>query len=285
MILTLVRKRCSVDLTVSPPRTENCTVLVNQGEQQGDHCRYRNNAQLVLEFDVGHLPQQVELRVRGLVSRLNPNEGYSPITVLANGKPAVINYTMPGQGYQPHVAAFHIPGTLLQDGKNQFALQVSGEAKSFFWLYGVELLLNDPFACNLTANPPVVTAGLTLTRSAGQFENDHLRCDRGDGITLSLHMPKPQTDNAGLVLDIYGLVSRLGPERGYSPVDVIVNGKVIASRVEISPDGYDPQVGEFFAPAEILKDGENTVGLRVCDDVRSVFWLYKFSLIAVGYGS
>lgn len=285
MSIQLIQRISSANCQVNPIATDRCTVVRNLGEFQANHWRYGNNQELVLEIDLPAPLQQIEVRVNGLVSRLEPNEGYSPITLLANGQPIVSDYTMPGAGYQPHKAAFHVPQKLLKVGKNQIALRISGQAKSFFWLYGIDLLLLDGFTCNLTVDPPVTDAGLVLTRKAGMFQNDHLRCSIGDGVTLALHLPKPQTDHAGLVVGIYGLVSRNGDHDGFSPVDILVNGKVIASRVSISPGGYSPELAEYFAPADILKEGDNSIGLQVCNDAQTVFWLYKINVIPVGYGA
>jgi hypothetical protein len=93
------------------------------------------------------LARQISIAITGLVSRLNPSEGYSPIDILINNRIFVTHFTMPDAGYNGQTATFTIPSDFLIVGKNTVTIQIIPTARSYFWLYNVAVgngtLVND----------------------------------------------------------------------------------------------------------------------------------------------
>jgi hypothetical protein len=98
----------------------------------------------------------------------------------------------------------------------------------------------------------------------------HLTID-SEGL-LRLDFPVEQPSAA--TLTIKALVSRLGPNRGYAPIDIVVNHEVLFSRNSLPDDEDYPHEVRFSVNGDHLRSGVNTLELRVVRESRSLFWLY-----------
>jgi OAA-family lectin sugar binding domain len=128
-----------VDFRMFPPVTVNTQVKQNDGRFIDDHVILGNDQQITIAFFVSasNLAQNVSLTMTALVSRLEPSEGFSPISLTVDGRTIVTDYTMPGGGYKGETSTFMIPPDLLTVGKNSVTIQVAPSARSYFWLYDV----------------------------------------------------------------------------------------------------------------------------------------------------
>jgi hypothetical protein len=109
-----------IDFTCAPPRLKNVALVTDDSVFSGDHVLLGNNASLVIAFEVSEDDlEQTVVSFVGLVSRLHPHEGYSPVTLSINGTEFVLNYTVPGGGGipqtlmpSPDVSAFALLASL-----------------------------------------------------------------------------------------------------------------------------------------------------------------------------
>jgi hypothetical protein len=266
----------SADMTVNPPRTSpGLAITANQGQFQNDHWRYGNGNVLAISFalDYAGTPRDfVLLSVTGLVSRLGSSDGYSPVTLSVNGQTLASNVTISGGGYNPQRADFLVPASMVHAGQNTAQLQVAADARSYFWLYRMDVtemaFLRQVGTADVSVWPPR-TVGLTITQNDGQFAGDHEIIGNNGRFTVSFPLDAPTP----LIVDFVGLVSRLGDQDGYSPVTVSVNGHVIASNYTVPGGGYNYQSNPFYAARELTQAGQNTFTIQVAADARSYFWL------------
>jgi len=273
----------SADMTADPPRTSpGVAITANQGAFQNDHWRYGNGNVMAISFglDYAGTPRDfVLLSVTGLVSRLGDQDGYSPITLSVNGQTLASNVTISGGGYNPQRADFLVPAAMVRAGQNQAQLQVANDARSYFWLYRVDVtemaFLRQVGIADVSVWPPK-TAGLTITQNDGQFAGDHEIIGNNGRFTVSFALDAPTP----LIVDFVGLVSRLGDQDGYSPVTVTLNGHVIASSYTVPGGGYGYQDNPFHAARELTQAGQNTFGIQVAADARSYFWLRGASVFS-----
>jgi hypothetical protein len=128
-----------VNFRMFSPLTVNANIVSNGSVFVSDHVILGNDQQITIAFPVSEsdLAKQISLAITGLVSRLNPFEGYSPIDVSINNRAFVTHFTMPGHGYDAQTTTFTIPADFLIVGKNTATIQVAPDARSYFWLYNV----------------------------------------------------------------------------------------------------------------------------------------------------
>jgi hypothetical protein len=111
-------------------------------------------------------------------------------------------------------------------------------------------------------------------RAAG----DHWVIDAGGAVSVDF---PADADSDEVTLKIRALVSKNGPESGYAPLDVLVNGQTLISGFRLPGGGDLPQVVTFAVPGEWLEEGTNTLELRSAEDSRTMLWLYRVLLESV----
>jgi hypothetical protein len=135
-----------IDFSSDPPRLENVELVTDNAVFSNDHVILGNDECLDIEFEVSEDDlEQTVVSFVGLVSRLNPDEGYAPVTLSINEQEFVSDYTVPGGGDIPQKCPFQISAELLHPGTNTFTLQIASDARSYFWLYRFAVdRVNDP---------------------------------------------------------------------------------------------------------------------------------------------
>jgi hypothetical protein len=125
---------------------------------------------------------------------------------------------------------------------------------------------------------PARTANAAIRAENAGHAGDHWVLDAGGTVWVDV---AADTESSEVTLKIRALVSKLGPESGYAPLDVAVNGHPLVSRFRIPGGGDLPQVMTFAVPGEWLTDGTNTLQLRGADDARTMLWLYRVLMESV----
>lgn len=129
------------DFTVQSPKLSNMTLVSNDSQFNTDHAILAPGQQVVIAFTSQPNTKSVFLTIRALVSQAGPNNaGFSPINLFCNGQVVVSNYTMPGNGYTANTTSIQIPFQQLTATNNQLRLLVAPEAKTFFWLYNLQVV-------------------------------------------------------------------------------------------------------------------------------------------------
>ncbi|MFD2415185.1 hypothetical protein [Amycolatopsis pigmentata] len=138
------------------------------------------------------------------------------------------------------------------------------------------MTLNPVFA-DFSTDPPRTANGSVRAHRAGSA-GGHWIINSGGAVWLDFVVDAP-LDEA--TLKVRALVSKLGPESGYAPLDILVNGQSVTSRFRIPGGGDLPQTMTFAVPGEWLRPGTNTVELRSAEDARTMLWLYRVLLESV----
>ncbi|WP_406009121.1 discoidin domain-containing protein [Streptomyces sp. NBC_00637] len=112
------------------------------------------------------------------------------------------------------------------------------------------------------------------------FGGSHLTLDAGATVTLDFEVADPQ-DIPEATLTVTALVSRLGSAPGHAPIDVLLQGEVLAENLTVPGGGDLPQDNAFAVPARLLKPGTNTLEIRVSAEARSMLRLYRITLDSV----
>lgn len=133
---------------------------------------------------------------------------------------------------------------------------------------------------------------VTFAREPAPAANAVLRIERGtasggrlllgaDGF-VELTFDVPAEDAGGeATLQVVGLVSKLGRESGFAPLDITVNDRCLIHDWRIPGGGDLPQPMDFSIPAGRLRPGTNTLRLASAIDARSMLWLYRITIDAV----
>ncbi|MFI9583633.1 alpha-1,2-mannosidase [Streptomyces sp. NPDC052236] len=82
-------------------------------------------------------------------------------------------------------------------------------------------------------------------------------------------------------LKVTALVSKLGRSPGFAPIDVLIQGEVLAAGLTVPGGGDLPQDNVFAVPGRLLHPGTNTLEIRTSADARSMLWLYRVTLDSV----
>src|SRR5262245_7276725 len=116
-----------VDFRMSPPVTVNMQMKHNDSHCVDDHVILGKNHRITIAFFVtkSDLTRKVTLAITALVARLNPSEGFSPISLAVNGRTFVTNHTMPGGGHKGETSTFIIPPELLTVERNSATIKVA----------------------------------------------------------------------------------------------------------------------------------------------------------------
>ncbi|GAB7036425.1 MULTISPECIES: hypothetical protein [Catenuloplanes] len=130
------------------------------------------------------------------------------------------------------------------------------------------------------AQTPPLTGNAELTVEGGHPAGGHLALGAGGSVTMTFQVP---AENAHLeaTLRIVALVSELGGEIGYAPLDVTVGGQPVVRDWRIPGGGDLPQRMDFAFPAGMLSPGANTLRLTSGAGARSMLWLYRVTVDSV----
>ncbi|GGZ43152.1 discoidin domain-containing protein [Streptomyces bluensis] len=105
----------------------------------------------------------------------------------------------------------------------------------------------------------------------------HVALHAGGTVELDFEVTDP-AEIPEATLTITALVSRLGSSLGYAPIDVLLQGEVLAEELTVPGGGELPHDNVFAVPGHLLKPGTNTLEIRVSAKARSVLWLYRITL-------
>ncbi|MEV4706542.1 DM9 repeat-containing protein [Actinoplanes sp. NPDC049316] len=124
---------------------------------------------------------------------------------------------------------------------------------------------------------PARTANASLDVRGVVAATDHLKLNAGGFVELEFDVPSPTTAQE-VTLGIVALASMRGPDAGFAPLDVTVNGRSLVDRWRIPNNGGLPQHMQFAIPADRLRPGANRVRVASADDALTMMWLYRLTL-------
>ncbi|MGW3316175.1 alpha-1,2-mannosidase [Streptomyces fungicidicus] len=128
---------------------------------------------------------------------------------------------------------------------------------------------------------PTRLANAGIRYHGARFAGSHVALSAGGSVTLDFEVADPQ-DVPQATLTVTALVSRLGSDLGYAPMDVLVQGEVLAEDLTVPGGGDLPHDNVFAVPGRLLKPGTNTVEIRSSAKSGSMLWLYRITLDPVG---
>jgi hypothetical protein len=269
------------DFTVSPIPQTNARLVKNDTRFQGNHSILDKDGKVTIKFDLPAVPSTaaVVVTVVGLVSRLESNEGKAPISLFFNSRLIAESHPMPGAGYRPSTSTFPVSSDLLlKEGENTLTLQVASDAQSQFWLYSLAVDLSPIMSVDFTVPPPPQPNKVTLVKNDTQFRGDHSILGNNGRVVIEFNLPAGYLEKAkAAMVTVVGLVSRLEPDEGYSPISLLFNNKTFISEYAMPGAGYSPNTSIFQVPPKLLTEGKNTFTLQVVSDARSYFWLYSLA--------
>jgi hypothetical protein len=134
-----------------------------------------------------------------------------------------------------------------------------------------------PIFVDFSVSPLRTNAGVRKD-GAGQA-GDHWNIDARGRVYVDFPSDGPGDE---VTLMIRALVSRLGQDRGHSPLDVFLNDHSVISGYRLPGGGDLPQDVAFSIDGGWLRNGTNTLELRTAGDATSMLWLYRVFLESVG---
>ncbi|WP_406356128.1 alpha-1,2-mannosidase [Streptomyces sp. NBC_01635] len=129
---------------------------------------------------------------------------------------------------------------------------------------------------DFSVHPPRL-ANVEVRHEDGRFAGSHLALGAGGSVTMEFEVEDP-ADIPQATLTMTALVSKLGPEPGYAPVDVLLQGETLVEGLTVPGGGDLPQDNVFAVPGHLLKAGTNALEIRSSAKARSMFWLYRITL-------
>lgn len=271
-----VGKALAANLRVSPVAlSPGLSITTNGGSFAGDHYKYAQNTSFGLQFSLTDLgpAAQVSVALYGLVSRNGNQDGYSPISLIFNGKPILADYTVPGGGFGPQWVEVAVPAELCVSGANTIVMTVSPDATTFFWLYDFAVSKGQFYTPVATADfsvSPPKTNQLTVSQNDGSFAGDHVKIAQNGVVSVTY---QAASASAALMIEFDGLVSRNGNQDGNAPVSLSVNGTQIIANYVVPGGGFGYQANDFVVPPQLVKAGANTFSLQVASTGTTYFWL------------
>ncbi|MFC8392677.1 alpha-1,2-mannosidase [Streptomyces sp. NPDC057238] len=124
---------------------------------------------------------------------------------------------------------------------------------------------------------PARLANADVRYQRARFAGSHLALSAGGSVTLDFEVADPE-DVPQVTLTVTALVSKLGSDLGYAPMDVLVQGEVVAEDLTVPGGGDLPQDNVFAVPGRLLKPGTNTLEIRSSAKAGSMLWLYRITL-------
>lgn len=276
--------------SINPPQLQGFGMVHSDGAFENDHIKLGISQNVTLSFNwdaAAHSSDTAALSLSALVSRTSEGEGYSPITISVNGNTVIADYTIPGGGYGAYPNFFIIPPVYLFQGANQLQIQTSPAARTYLWLYNLNLKIfryvqeND--VADFSKNPPAVNQNLRLIENSGEIAGDHIRIGNNDKVAVEFGSGEFQNQFGHTLFSVYGLVSRSSESEGYSPITLKVNGQPIISNFTVPGAGFAPHLIQFVIPSSQLANGTNTARLQVAPDARTFFWLYNLQITRLTY--
>jgi hypothetical protein len=127
------------------------------------------------------------------------------------------------------------------------------------------------------ARKPASAANAALRIERGTATGGHLKLDADGAVELTFDVPEREAGGEA-TLGIVALVSKLGREVGFAPLDVTVNDRCLLHGWRIPGGGDLPQHMDFAVPAGLLRPGPNRLRLSSAPDARSMLWLYQITI-------
>ncbi|WP_371100304.1 discoidin domain-containing protein [Streptomyces sp. PU_AKi4] len=124
---------------------------------------------------------------------------------------------------------------------------------------------------------PTRLANADVRYQRARFAGSHVALSAGGSVTLDFEVEDPE-DVPQVTLTVTALVSKLGSDLGYAPMDVLVQGEVVAEDLTVPGGGDLPQDNVFAVPGRLLKPGTNTLEIRSSAKAGSMLWLYRITL-------
>lgn len=124
---------------------------------------------------------------------------------------------------------------------------------------------------------PALSSNAVVGHRGARFGGSHVALGAGGAVTLDFEVEDPQ-DVPQATLTVTALVSKLGSELGYAPMDVLLQGEVLAEGLIVPGGGDLPQDNVLAVPGRLLKPGTNTLEIRSSDQAASMLWLYRITL-------
>ncbi|MER6622212.1 discoidin domain-containing protein [Streptomyces sp. NPDC000931] len=124
---------------------------------------------------------------------------------------------------------------------------------------------------------PTRLANADVRYQRARFAGSHVALSAGGSVTLDFEVEDPE-DVPQVTLTVTALVSKLGSDLGYAPMDVLVQGEVVAEDLTVPGGGDLPQDNVLAVPGRLLKPGTNTLEIRSSAKAGSMLWLYRITL-------
>ncbi|KOV24400.1 alpha-1,2-mannosidase [Streptomyces heliomycini] len=124
---------------------------------------------------------------------------------------------------------------------------------------------------------PTRLANSEVRLHGARFAGSHVALSAGGSVTLDFEVEDPE-DVPQATLTVTALVSRLGSDLGYAPMDVLVQGEVVAEDLTVPGGGDLPHDNVFAVPGRLLKPGVNRLEIRSSAKSGSMLRLYRITL-------
>ncbi len=123
------------------PLLENMQVIGNQALASHPDFKclaFNQGSRLHLGFTLPHVPPRAFLRFNHLTAAVGGKQGYSPITILINGKVFKEKYSVGDMGFVEE--EFPLESFLIQ-GRNDIAIAMDFSAQSQYWIRRLEIII------------------------------------------------------------------------------------------------------------------------------------------------
>jgi hypothetical protein len=130
------------------------------------------------------------------------------------------------------------------------------------------------------AGEPASVANAVLRIDGGAATGGHLVLGADGSVEMTFEVPAADAGGEA-TLQIVALVSKLGGEAGFAPLDITVNDRCLVHDWRIPGGGDLPQHMDFAVPAGRLRPGANRLRLATAPESHSMLWLYRITIDAV----
>lgn len=124
---------------------------------------------------------------------------------------------------------------------------------------------------------PTLLSNADVRYHGARFAGSHVALNAGGSVTLDFEVEDLE-DVPQATLTVTALVSKLGSDLGYAPMDVLLQGEALAEDLTVPGGGDLPTDNVFAVPGRLLKHGTNTLEIRSSDEASSMLWLYRITL-------
>jgi hypothetical protein len=124
---------------------------------------------------------------------------------------------------------------------------------------------------------PARSANAEVRYHGARFAGSHVALSAGGSVTLDFEVAHLK-DVPQATLTVTALVSKLGSSPGHAPMDVLLQGEVLAGGLTVPGGGDLPHDNVFAVPGDLLGPGTNTLEIRSSAEASSMLWLYRITL-------